>query len=145
MAEQLVNDQLMFHVLQRAMSEVVRSQADGVLTDEVVEQLLDTTYAAWTHTMFHPLHFLIFCCVVQIGCGMCRPSDGGREDCGNAAAKRPTHTSPFTEHYITGLLMLSAAAVLLLLGLVHTRRSLWRKASSCTSGTIVWRQKPQYG
>lgn len=34
----------MFHVLQQAMSEVVRSQADGVLTDEVVEQLLDTTY-----------------------------------------------------------------------------------------------------
>lgn len=46
MAEQLVNDQLMFNVLQRAMSEVVRSQGDGVLTDEVVEQLLDTTYAA---------------------------------------------------------------------------------------------------
>ena len=44
-AEQLVNDQLMFHVLQTAMSEVVRSQADGVLTDEVVEQLLDTTCA----------------------------------------------------------------------------------------------------
>ena len=33
-AEQLVDDQLMFHLLQRAMSEVVRSQADGVLTGE---------------------------------------------------------------------------------------------------------------
>ena len=89
-AEQLVNDQLMFHVLQTAMSEVVRSQADGVLTDEVVEQLLDTTCADPNGiglTPFHPVHLVISVALLwQIGCCMCRPGDGGREDCGKAAA-----------------------------------------------------------
>lgn len=44
-AEELVEEQLLHQLLQRAMSEVVRSQANNVLTDEVVEQLLDTTLA----------------------------------------------------------------------------------------------------
>ena len=61
--------------------QVVRSQADGVLTDEVVEQLLDTTYAffgsrpsspanAWNNSngcvkSLDSLRAVIFCC----GCG----------------------------------------------------------------------------
>ena len=81
-----MNDQLMFHVLQQAMSEVVRSQADGVLTDEVVEQLLDTTcvdsrcvVAVWhqvavacaTEQQFQPvLAILTMLDILLLGLGM---------------------------------------------------------------------------
>ena len=44
-ADTLVEEQVLNELLLRGLTEVVRSEANGVMTDEVVEQLLDTTLA----------------------------------------------------------------------------------------------------